>query len=459
MDLRGSSVGAGVSRRRALALIVGGAASGPLAGCSAGGGAGGAGGASGAGGGAAPAAQIKKGAKIVWAVDDSPPTRTQLREDQLKLFKQAFPDVSVESVTGATGAEKLQALFAAGTPPDMFRQETSGMAFFASQKQLASLDPFIKRDKYDLSDFFPTAWELWKWKGQHYGVPFLGIRILFFNRALAQQTGAKVPATWKDPGWTWDAFLQACQKVTAGQGTPATRWGADLGTVRRDWQPWVWSNGGDLFNADGTQVTLDEPAATEAIQYLADLIHRQRVAPTPDEMTAQGGRTGVFQAGNLLLYHNPVNNVATNRKGVSFDWSLSGLPRGRAKSAASSGGGVGWFLTGASRVLDETWELMKVLASKEGVRMEAVRGEAPPSRRSVADEPEFISPPEPPKGDMKVVVEALEAMHVETPLIKGVEIDKILDEELAPVWSGGRTAKEGINQAVTKIKPLLNQAG
>jgi multiple sugar transport system substrate-binding protein len=407
----------------------------------------------------APAAQVKKGAKIVWAVDDGP-TRTPLREDQIKLFKQQVPDVDVETITGATDTEKLQALFAAGTPPDMFRQETAGMAFFASRDQVTSLDPLLKRDKYDLSDFFPNAWELWAWKGKHFGVPFLGIRIGFFNRALSEQVGTKVPTTWKDPSWTWDAFLEACKKATATQGGSAARWGAaELPLSRRDWQPWVWANGGDLFNADGTKALLDQPPAMEALQFLADLIHKHRVAPTPDELKAQGGRSALFQAGNLLFYHNPVNNVAANRKGVSFDWSLAGLPRGRAKTAAASGGGVGWFLTAASRAKDETWELMKVLAGKESVRLEAVRGEAPPSRRSVANEPEFVNPAEPPRGDMKVVVEALELLHVESVLLQGVEIDRTLDAELGPVWSGERTARVGIAQAVSKITPLLNPGG
>ena len=108
---------------------------------------------------------------------------------------------------------------------------------------------------------------------------------------------------------------------------------------------------------------------------------------------------------------------------------------------------------------DETWELMKVLASKESVRMEAERGEAPPSRRSVANEPSFVNPPDAPKGDMKVVVEAMETIHVETALIQGVEIDKILGDELAPVWVGEKTAREAIASAVGKIKPLLNPAG
>jgi multiple sugar transport system substrate-binding protein len=406
----------------------------------------------------APSAQLRKGATITWAVD-SGPTRTPLRQEQVKLFNAKFPEIRVEFLEGATGTEKLQTLFAAGTPPDLFRQETAGMAFFASRGQITALDPHLRRDKYDLSDFFPAAWELWKWKGRYYGVPFLGIRIVYFNRALAQQAGAKVPATWRDPSWTWAAFLEACNKVVVRQGTSATRWGADLGTGRRDWQPWIWNNGGDLFNEDGTRVLLGEPPAMEAFQFLADLIHRHRVAPTPDELRAQGGRRALFEGGNLLLYHQPVAGVAENRRSVSFDWSLSGLPRGKARTVFSSGGGVGWFLASDSKVKDETWELMKVLASKEGVRMEAVRGEAPPSRRSVANEPEFVNPPDPPRGDMRVVVEALEAMHVETALVQGVEIDRVLDEELRPMWSGERSAAESVAQAVNRIKPLLNPAG
>ena len=57
---------------------------------------------------------------------------------------------------------------------------------------------------------------------------------------------------------------------------------------------------------------------------------------------------------------------------------------------------------------------------------------------------------------MKVVVEALELMHLETPLINGVEIDRVLTEELDPVWAGGRTVAESIAQAVARVKPLLN---
>ncbi|HEX2514003.1 MAG TPA: extracellular solute-binding protein [Chloroflexota bacterium] len=413
-----------------------------------------------AGGGAgaevAPAGTPRKGTTIQWAVD-SGPTRTPLREEQVQLFKAQFPDLSVEYVQGATGTEKLQALFAAGTPPDIFRQETAGMPYFASRGQLTGLDPYLRRDRYDLSDFFPAAWGLWSWKGRHLGVPFMGIRVAYYHRGLADSAAVRrPPATWKDPAWTFDAFLDACRKVSAGG---SGRWGFDVGPDRRDWQPWVWNNGGDLFSPDGTKLLLEEPPAVEALQFLVDLIHRHRAAPVPGELQAQGGRRGAFQAGSLLLYHEPVNSIAANRRVPGLDWSVTGLPRGKARASSSSGGGVGWFLAGDSKSKDESWELLKHLASKESVRLEAVRGEAPPSRRSIAAEPAFVNPPEPPGADMKVVVEALEAIKVETALINGVEVDRALDEELAPVWRGERTLREAVSQAATRIRPLLNPPG
>jgi len=404
-------------------------------------------------------APLRAGATITWAVDDGP-TRTPLRQEQVRLFTERFPALKVEYLLGATATDKVQTLVAAGTPPDLFRQETHGMALFASRGQVVPLDPLLKRDRYDLSDFFPAVWDLWTWRGQRYGVPFLGIRVVYTNRTAAAAAGvAAPPATWRDGAWTWAAFLDTLRRVTVRQGDTASRWGADLGTGRRDWQPWVWNNGGDLVDAAGARVLLAEPPAVEALQFLADLIHRHRVAPTPAELEAQGGRRALFQANTLLLYHNPVGDIAANRRASGLAWGLAGLPRGKGQTVAASGGGVGWFLSTDSRVKDETWELLKHLAGRESVRLEAERGEAPPSRRSVAAEPAFLEPAEAPGAEMRVVAEALEALRPEVPLLEGVEIDRILDEELLPLWRGEKTAREATALAAQRIRPLLNPAG
>ena len=52
--------------------------------------------------------------------------------------------------------------------------------------------------------------------------------------------------------------------------------------------------------------------------------------------------------------------------------------------------------------------------------------------------------------------EALEVMHIEPPLLNGVEIDRILTEELTPVWQGAKPVREALTAASAKVKPLLN---
>jgi hypothetical protein len=59
---------------------------------------------------------------------------------------------------------------------------------------------------------------------------------------------------------------------------------------------------------------------------------------------------------------------------------------------------------------------------------------------------------------MKVVSEALEVMHLEPPLLNGVDIDRILTEELTPVWRAEKPVREAIASAAAKVKPLLNPA-
>jgi hypothetical protein len=59
---------------------------------------------------------------------------------------------------------------------------------------------------------------------------------------------------------------------------------------------------------------------------------------------------------------------------------------------------------------------------------------------------------------MKLVVEALDLIHFDAVLLQGVKVATILDEQLAPMWRGEKTAREAVGQAVELVKPLLNPA-
>ena len=61
----------------------------------------------------------------------------------------------------------------AGTPPDVYRylQEVTPIVAVAEKKLHLELDPFIAKDKYDVSDFRPSALALYQWDGKTYALP------------------------------------------------------------------------------------------------------------------------------------------------------------------------------------------------------------------------------------------------------------------------------------------------
>ena len=47
------------------------------------------------------------------------------------------------------------------------------------------------------------------------------------------------------------------------------------------WSSFVWQAGGDILTEDGTKSALDTPESAGGIQFLQDLIWKQKVVPDP----------------------------------------------------------------------------------------------------------------------------------------------------------------------------------
>jgi multiple sugar transport system substrate-binding protein len=407
--------------------------------------------------GAAATKVLKNGVTIQWGIENGPQTRFDLRNKQVQLFEAKFPGIKVDQVVNGSDVNKIKSTMAAGNPYDLIRITTTQYAGFANQNALVPLDDLIRRDKYDLKDFFPAAIAQWQWRGKQWAMPFLGVLTAYVNLAIVEKSGArKPPDNWHDPTWTNEAFLEFCRKTARQEGGKTVQFGF-TGTHDnwRYYMPWVWANGGDMFDKDYKAVTLGDPPALEGIEFLGDLINKHHVAPTPDELKELGGSNKPFQDGKTAMMAASVNAVATNRAVANLRWTVTAYPRGK-KGVAMGGGGVGWFITAGSKNHDETWELLKVVLEPDSDKLTALSGEAPPNRRSVAHDPEFLNPKEPPGSDMKVVVEALEtALHTDPVLIQGDDIFGIMAEELGQIWAGKRSARETMEVIKQRVTPML----
>jgi multiple sugar transport system substrate-binding protein len=196
-------------------------------------------------------------------------------------FEERYPGVKIDHETGQTD-ERLQAQFAAATPPDLFFVGSQATSLIAG-KVVAALDGYIRRDRTDISDFFDRAVQQFRLGGLTYGLPYdFNSSVISYNAELFRRAGLPLPPSdWKAPGWTFQDFLDAAKRLTQRTGAELQVWGYGVGP--RQWAGWMAANGGWYLNAERNQLGMAEPATVEALQFAQDLIHLYRVSPALEQ--------------------------------------------------------------------------------------------------------------------------------------------------------------------------------
>ena len=102
-------------------------------------------------------------------------------------------------------------------------------------------------------------------------------------------------------------------------------------------QPWVWSNGGNILNADHTAAVLDRPEAQEGWQWMVDLVSRYKVMPSAADLKAGGSRRPMFYAGRLASVMDVTAFATVLDAYPDVPWNVAALPRGKAAATTRSG--------------------------------------------------------------------------------------------------------------------------
>ena len=168
---------------------------------------------------------------------------------------------------------------------------SSGAGFqafqLAEQDSIAYADNLIESLKSDPNlEFLPGLVDTLKTPAGYVGIPWqLDVRPLWYNKALLDEAGAKVPTTW-------DELLTAGQALKKiGVSGFATGAGAGNNLGSHTMVAMMINNGGGLFNADGKPdcVTDANIQAMEFVRELANegIIDKGAVSYTSDNLIAQ----------------------------------------------------------------------------------------------------------------------------------------------------------------------------
>jgi multiple sugar transport system substrate-binding protein len=237
-------------------------------------------------------------------------------------YKVAKPNVTLEALPqvlsgqlGTTQAvfERLTALVAGGSPPDIF--EAPRHAEFMVEKGFidTSMDALIKRDKYKIDQYNPKEFQSRAvYQGKTAQVPWkLGGNslVMLINTDMFQKGGVPLPPTDLSKAWSWDDWVQAAVKLTRRNGADVQAWGLNgLAWTIGSW-PLLWQE--DWMSADLKQITCDTPGMVDCYTRLLDLHHKHRVVPLPGEATRLFGTANLFNTGRAAMQTAAVGSWPT----------------------------------------------------------------------------------------------------------------------------------------------------
>lgn len=194
---------------------------------------------------------------------------TTLDDEVIPAFEAAHPGITVESLNVPYDQfrRKLLTAIAGGTAPDLIRADIIWVPEFAYMGALAPLDEIMSDFDEYADAVFPGPLSTNYLNGHYYGLPLdTNTRVLVYNKEMFTDAGIDAPPE------TMEEFLAACEQIKElGEDKYCF---ADGGTYAWAVNPWIWSFGGSVTDADITTATgyLDGPGAQAAYEFLKGLV-------------------------------------------------------------------------------------------------------------------------------------------------------------------------------------------
>jgi len=313
-------------------------------------------------------APVQQTVTLKFAIWDA--NQQDFSQKSIDLFEQSHPNIKVqmELLSGDTYWQKIQATIAGQESYDTYWMDTYNFTDYAMRGAMLDLTPLITADNIDMNALYGQGRMVNViYQGKIYAVPKdSDDPAVYYNKDLFDKYGVAYPT--KD--WTWDDFKAIAQKLNH----PADGvWGFTTGQFfgGPDWWNWVWENGGDFLNADGTQVTLEQPASCDAIKYWYGMV-KAGLAPDGNIMTASDPTTTIFPQGKAAMIYYGQWMLQPFSK-LPFKLGVAPVPAG-PKGKALQLGGLNYAVWAGTKHPQEAWEFVKFMGGQQAMDIQAQAG-------------------------------------------------------------------------------------
>ena len=391
----------------------------------------------------------------------------------IDLFESQNPDVKINRIFAPGGDEyitKLDLMIASGDPPAIYAPFSSrGYRYYAAKGLSQDLDSFVAADKMDLSDFHADGMKGCHWSGKLYALPLdLWPHLICYNKTLFKEAGLPdLPTDWTDKTWTTDKYLEYARKLTKTSGGQTTQFGSD---IYFDYWAAGWTFGGDWFPKDtyDTGIVAEFTGDTDeklikAVQWNADLMNKEKVAPTPSQaQSLTAGMPQLFMSNKIGMKIDNIGNLSTYAKITDFDWGVAAAPFPSDGSPRHLHVWIDfWSMIKGVKNMEGSWKFLKFMVSPEAQKIYPIQYGPQSSLLSLGSEWLKIQ-----KQLLPKITDAELTCMTEAPKYEQIDLEnwtvnfsvvnaQALKPALDTIWLGEKTAAAGIKEAAPAIRKVI----
>jgi len=286
----------------------------------------------------------------------------------LDIFAQKHPEYKVKFVNNPDYKQVILTRAASKTLPDTFLIDSPTIPGWREKGIIENITDLVERDWDEVNpdDFWEAQMPEFKLRkdGSWSGLPYDFSNVAFaVNMDLLEEAGLGYPSE----DWTWGDIAEMGKTLTKKKGDEITQWGVN-GLPRGWWtDAFLKAEGAALLNDEWNRCIINSPEAAEALQLWADMYLEDKVVCDP---FARAESTQLFYSGMISIQMCGSWSTLPYRDNIGdrFKWDTQMLPIGvKTGKRAVVAGGACWVMSAGSKHRDDSWELLKYLASQEAV--------------------------------------------------------------------------------------------
>lgn len=313
------------------------------------------------------------------------PVGLKVYEKIKERFEQQHAGSQVELVmfpaalgtAGVSLAEKVIAMVASGTPPDVFLTIAQLKPQWVKRGMLLDLTARVNRSaKVKPSMYYPPVVDAMRQRGRFYGTPWgYNSMLMYLNADLFQHKGVPLPKTT----WTYDDYADIARRLTDAASGVFGALNHGNGSTNPAFALLFNHAGHYWVDEQETKALVDSSGSIAMHEFWLRLQNGLKVTPSREQPLPSGRNE---RSGNVAMWLSwstePIFlKDAQEKSGNVFKWRLHTWPKGPRAQTHFAQGHLWSIATNHARQ-DQAWTLAEWMGGLEAEKVWAEQRRTPP---------------------------------------------------------------------------------